>query len=284
MNLSEPELETRLRHALTDATAPIHGDGVEHASVLRTVTRRRRTRWATRAGLAAAAAAATVALVVVTRPDGGRVDTADHPSTTSTTEPAPSSSTSSSTTSTTSTTPSSTSASTTSGTPAGSAAPPVAPVGPDTPVSRTGIGPIRAGMTVREAAVAGGVTITPGEPIGEGSNCVEAQIEDHEIYLQLEISGAPGEDLTQGVVRLVAGQDVRTTVEGVAVGDPVAEVTTTYGNPTRTIDYPYLPNSEVLVFEETGHAYGIVVDGTTGTVAQIQSGDAAWVPSIEGCV
>jgi hypothetical protein len=279
MNPSEPDFETRLHEALTEAAAPIHGDGVQREAVIQDVARRRRTRWAARAAVVATAAAAVVALVLLTRPDGGRVDTVGRPSTTATesTVPEPtSSSTSSSTTS--STTTSSTTSTTT-------AVAPVTPaVGPDTPVSRSGIGPIRVGMTVREAEQAAGVTITPGEPIGPGSTCVEAQIEDFDIFLQLSITGTPGEDLTQGVVRLVAGQGIRSTVEGVAVGDPVSEVTATYGNATRTTDYPYVTsgNGEVLVYEDGGHAYGVIVDGPT--VIQLQSGDATSMPSIEGCV
>jgi hypothetical protein len=255
MHLSETEPETRQREARTEA-APVPA------------RRPRRTPWVARAAVAVVAAAATIALVVMMRSDDGRLDTVGNdrsgPSTTPTESSAPEP-------------PGSSTTPTTSAAPVAAAA-----VGPDTPVSPSGIGPIQVGMTLSEAERAAGMTITPGEPVGPGSNCVEARIGDFEIYLQLAISGVPGEDLRQGVVMLVLGQGIRRTVEGVAVGDPMAEVTATYGTPTRTTDYPYLPNGEVLVYENGGRAYGVVGDGST--VTGIQSGDTTWTPAVEGCV
>lgn len=282
MDPSEPDLETRLREAFTEAATPIYGDGVQREAVVGAVARRRRTRRLARTAIVATTAAAAVALVLLTWPDGDRVDTSGEGGSSTTTESTLPESTSTSSSTSSSSTSSTTSSSTTSTTASSAAATPA--VGPDTPVSRTGIGPIQVGMTVREAEQVAGVPITPGEPIGPGSNCVEAEIGDFDIFLQLSITGTPGEDLTQGVVRLVLGQGIRSTVEGVAVGDPVAEVTAAYGPPTRTVDYPYVTtgDGEVLVYEDGAHAYGIVVDGST--VIQLQSGDAAWMPSIEGCV
>lgn len=277
MDLSDAELEARLREALTQAAAPVEGTGVQRDAVVRAVARRRRTRWILRGGVAATAAAAAVVLFLLVRPEeGGKVATSDDDSTTTTTtEP---------TTTTDPTTSSAATSSTTlptssSSTPTTAAAP---GVGPGTPLSRSGIGPIQVGMTVREAEAAANVTITPGDPIGPGSTCVEAQIEDDEIFLQLAISGAQGEDLREGVIVLVAGDGIRSTVEGVAVGDPVADATATYGPATRTTEYPYIANGQVLVYEAQGHAYGVVTDGAT--VVALQSGEAARVPSIEGCV
>jgi hypothetical protein len=149
----------------------------------------------------------------------------------------------------------------------------------DTPLSRSGIGPIRAGMTLREAQAAAGVTITPGTSMGPGSTCTTAQIEGLDLWFVVELAGEPGENPMDGVIRSVQG--ARRTVEGVAIGDPIADLEGIYGSPTRTLDYPYLPNGEVFVYESGGFAYSVTTDGAT--VTELESGDPDWVANLEGC-
>ncbi|HEX6418636.1 MAG TPA: hypothetical protein VFZ77_09070 [Acidimicrobiales bacterium] len=152
-------------------------------------------------------------------------------------------------------------------------------VGPATPLTRAGIGPIRAGMTLREAEAAAGVTLVPGPSMGPGSTCTTARIDGLDLWLVVSLSGDPGEDPLDGVIGSVQGGT--RTVEGVAVGDAAADLDAVYGPPTRTLDYPYLPNGRVLVYESGGFAYSVTTDGVT--VTELESGDPAWVANLEGC-
>lgn len=152
-------------------------------------------------------------------------------------------------------------------------------IGPDTPLSRSGIGPIRAGMTLREAEGAAAITITPDMSMGPGSTCITARVDGLDLWFLAELSGQPGEDPMDGVIGSVHGG--RRTVEGVAVGDPIASVEEIYGSPTRVQDYPYLPNGQVFVYEAGGFAYSVTTDGAT--VTELESGDPAWVANLEGC-
>jgi hypothetical protein len=162
--------------------------------------------------------------------------------------------------------------------------PPSGPVRvtPDTPLNYAGIGPIRAGMTVHEAERASGVTINPSASIPEpGGTCNVAQIEDYGIWLLLRVSGAEGEDQKAGVITVV--ESGRSTEEGIRLGDAVDRVTSVYGEPTRTAEYPYQEGGQMLIFERSGYAYNIVTDGAG--VIEVQSGYADQLPVIEGgCV
>lgn len=155
----------------------------------------------------------------------------------------------------------------------------IATIDADTPLRRTGIGPIRAGMTLREAEAAAAVTITPDTSMWPGGTCATAHVEGLPQWFMVELSGQPGDDPMDGVIRSVQGG--RRTAEGLAVGDPIANVEGTYGSPTRTLDYPYLPNGEVFVFESGGYAYSATTDGAI--VTELESGDPAWVANLEGC-
>jgi hypothetical protein len=162
---------------------------------------------------------------------------------------------------------------------------PAAPaIGLLTPLSRHGIGPITAGMTLREAEEAARVTITPLPPSGSGSSCVEAQIAglDSSTVLVVERPGQPGADVMDGVVRAVVGS-VLPTDEGAIVGQMRDELVAALGQPTWVENAPSVwgPGAEFLVFEAGGYAYGaLVVDGM---VYGLQSGDPGWVSAAEGC-
>jgi hypothetical protein len=134
-------------------------------------------------------------------------------------------------------------------------------------------------MTLRQAEAAAAITITPDMSMGLGSTCITARVEGLDLWFLTELSGQPGEDPMNGVIGSVQGG--RRTVEGVALGDPIAEVDGIYGTPTRTLDYPYLPNGQVFVYESGGFAYSVTTDGAT--VTELESGDPAWVANLEGC-
>jgi hypothetical protein len=118
-------------------------------------------------------------------------------------------------------------------------------------------------MTLGEAEAAAGVTITPDTSLVPGSTCITAQINGLDLWFVAALSGEAGEDPMTGVIGSVQGG--RRTLEGVALGDPIADLDATYGAPTRTLDYPYLPNGQVFVYESGGFAYSVTTDGATVT-------------------
>jgi hypothetical protein len=239
-------------------------------------------------GVGAVAVMAVVALgVILARPaDEGSIRIGPDDETPSTTVPSTLSTTA--TTQATSTTagPPATTA-TTSQPATGSTAPPAPSPGAspepsidaNTPLSRSGIGPIRAGMTLRQAEAAAGVSITPDTSMGPGSTCITASIDGLDLWFVVALSGQSGEDPMDGVIGSVQGG--RRTAEGVAVGDPTAKVNAIYGFPTRTLDYPYLPNGQVFVYESGGYAYSVTTDGAS--VVELESGSPASVANLEGC-
>jgi hypothetical protein len=160
---------------------------------------------------------------------------------------------------------------------------PVSPVpGLDilTGLSRQGLGPITAGMTLRSAQEVAGVAITP-EPGGTARGCAEARIEGFEgIVLVVEPPGAEA-DAMDGVVRAVSGS-VLPTAEGAQVGQYRNELLAALGPPTRTEDSSVFGGgAQFLVFESGGFAYGALV--VNDMVLGLQSGDPAWVSDGDGC-
>jgi hypothetical protein len=148
-----------------------------------------------------------------------------------------------------------------------------------TPLSRAGLGPIVAGMTVRAAQEAAGVALTLDG--GATGTCAEALIEGVDGTVLLVEPRGPGSDPLDGTVRAVVGGVM--TEEGFIVGSSRDELIATYGQPTRIESRapPYTDGAELLFFEADGVAYGALVfdDLVTG----MQSGDPAWVGYQEGC-
>jgi hypothetical protein len=154
--------------------------------------------------------------------------------------------------------------------------PSVPAIAPDTPLSRSGVGPIMAGMTLRQAAEAARVVITPF-PSNPENACTIAYVEGDDFNLRFlaERTGAAGEDPMQSVIRGVSIAGEGSTEEEVAIGDPVANLTATYGPPTRTYDESDGPGSQTLVFESGEFAYAVLVGN--GKIAALESGDPTWV-------
>jgi hypothetical protein len=65
----------------------------------------------------------------------------------------------------------------------------------------------------------------------------------------------------------------------VAVGDPVARVTSILGQPTETQDDS--PGGHLLLYEADGVAYALTTDGTE--VVTIHAGVPDWAKAWEGC-
>ena len=270
------DLEARLRDAVTRRSHDYEPASDLPDRIAARVAHRRRVRRAAAGTALVAAAAAVVMGVVLILPDAerGSVRVDDGPS------PMPTAPAPTTETPTTSTTP----------TPAPDAAksasdverPPASfpAITPLTPLSRHGIGPITAGMTLREAQEAAGVGVVAGQ--GGGDGCVEAHLEGFDDFLVLVVEPAGSGDPMDGVVRAVAGT-VLATSEGAQVGQSKEELLAVLGEPTRTdaAPYPWGSDAELLVFESGAYAYGVLV--SDDMVLGLQSGDPAWVGDPEGC-
>lgn len=270
-----PDLEERLRAAVGRRSDAFEPSAELPARIEARVRRQRRRRRLVQGGLVSAAAA-VLAVVAFVGLDGDDApirtddDVSTRPPATST--PSPTSRPSSTAPSSTSTT-----ASTTTPTTTTAFDPGPGPGGLDvlTNLHRRGIGPIVAGMTVREAQAASGVALAP-VPVGDGS-CLEASLDLGGTVLVIE---AVGGDPMDGIVRATAG-GVIPSDDGPMVGQTRAELLAGVGPPTRTEAGPPDLGGELLVFEEGGYAYGaLVVDDL---LLGLQTGDPAWVTDIDGC-
>jgi hypothetical protein len=151
-----------------------------------------------------------------------------------------------------------------------------------TPLSRRGVGPITAGMSLREAQSAANITFTVSAPSGTGRPCAEATIpgEDPSPIFIVEPAGA---DPLDGIVRAVWGGFVPTE-DGASVGQSRAELIAALGQPTRQDALPDTVSpgdTTYLVFESGGSAYGALVVGDL--VLDLEAGDPAWIDAAEGC-
>lgn len=279
------DLEHRLRDAVEGRSQAFEpSPDLPERIVARVEARRRTRRLAVGAavGVAAAVAVVVVALAGVTGREESQWSTDGRPPDAGVPEPDPGPKEPGSPTSAgggaSTTTPTTTS--TTAVTPA--APDGASPIGPSTPLSRAGIGPVTAGMTLRTAQEATGMTITP---VGTaGGDCVDARVgeDDLAVMLVVEPPADPGADPLDGVVRAVSGSVVESE-DGAMVGQTRAELLATLGQPTRTVDVSsvYGGGAEVLVFESGGFAYGAFLSAET--VIGLTSGDPAWVDDPDGC-
>lgn len=156
----------------------------------------------------------------------------------------------------------------------------------DTPLSRWGIGPIRAGMTIPEAEEAGGVRLTtdPGSWVTFGRTCGVFTIEGLPGGLVQIVARTPGlvpsDDPRTAVIDAVGG---RPTQEGIDQGSTVDEVSAVYGEPTDTVadELTTDPNGRILLYEEDGYRYGFRID--QDVVTDVSSGHVRDVWDFEPC-
>lgn len=278
------DLETRLRAAVDDAVAGYTPSADLAERMAARVRRREQGRRAVAAGVAATALVVVggAALMLRGPGDGGRVDVVDDPPTTDREA------------TTTSTTTAPTSASTTEPKPPPSTTavtpppPTTVPVGPGMPMSRGGLGPVRAGMTLREVEEATGqeVAVPDNWLLWADGTCYSASIIGvDEVWMLVTPAGnerpddpaVPPADPMDGVVRFVADAPAG-TVEGVTVGQTIDEVVAILGPPTGTSSGI---QGDTLVFEDGGSAYGVHTGD--GKVVGIQAGDPDFVALAEGC-
>lgn len=157
-------------------------------------------------------------------------------------------------------------------------------VSTDTPISIFGIGPIRAGMTLREA-LATGVPVAPAGFDDFEGFCYGGNIAGQADLAMLVL--APGDeppaDPLDGVIgRVTLYTGVRPNAEGIHVGTPEQDVRDTYGVGSLTeTDHVYVPGGHYLRYEDDGFAYVFETDGSV--VTAMHAGDPNVVGYVEGC-
>jgi hypothetical protein len=146
----------------------------------------------------------------------------------------------------------------------------------DTPLSRSGVGPIRAGMTIDEATAAAGVTLQIDLDAWDafGQNCGVFEVVGTDLLVvgitpQRAVTDDPSE---ARVVAVGALQGDARTEEGIGKGSTVDDVYETYGQPTSTEPDSLSdgPGAQVLIYEEGGYSYGFRV--AQGQVQEVRSG------------
>jgi len=276
------DLEERLRETVARQSLDYDPSADLPERITARVRRRHRRTQLAAAGAVAAAAIVVVAVVAIGGPDRGRVRTGDSVTTVTTAPPEESSSTSTTTPTPKPEGPAGTATTTTGNSNTTVAAPTPLPARPaislTTPLNRRGIGPITAGMTVRDAQAAAGMAITPGTSSGGCGTGTFADVPSSPVLLIEPVGGDP----LDGIVRAVGGSFIP-TAEGAQSGQPRAELLAALGQPTRVEAGPavWQPDGELLVFESGGYAYGAVV--FRDQVLDLVSGDPAWIARAADC-
>lgn len=140
-----------------------------------------------------------------------------------------------------------------------------------TPLSRQGIGPIVAGMTLREAEAAARVPIPP--PATSEGPCVVVRFQGVQLVVE------PGADPMDGVVRAVSGVSIPGPMGFRLILPTREELVAALGPPTRIEDRSadWGPSSELLLFEADGFAYGaLFTPPFDERPLTLESGDPAW--------
>jgi hypothetical protein len=161
--------------------------------------------------------------------------------------------------------------------------PPAGAVTADTPISIFGIGPVRAGMTLREAA-ATGVPIEAVDFDAFEGFCYGGVIDGQpDVGMLVVASGdEPPADPLDGVIgRVSLYIGVRTTTEGIHIGSTEQDVHTAYGAALQETPHVYVPDGHYLRHEDGGFAYVFETDGSV--VTAIHAGDPDVVGYVEGC-
>jgi hypothetical protein len=173
------------------------------------------------------------------------------------------------------------------GSPSGAPASPT--IGAHTPLSRSGAGPIRAGMTIAQAEEAAGVrlVVEPEAWTSFGRTCGVFTIEGQPgagegglVFVARTPGLVPSDDPRTAVIDAVGGSP---TVEGIDRGATLDEVWAVYGQATGSgpDDLSDAPDSEVLLFEEGGYTYGFRIG--RHQVVDIRSGHVTSLADFEPC-
>ena len=151
-------------------------------------------------------------------------------------------------------------------------------------LSLDAVGPVRVGMTLKEAAAAAGVPVRLLD-MPPGPECR---------YAVPDRAAGTGDDLAFMVVdgriaRIdvgIMGPDRIRTVSGIGKGSTEAEVRATYPGRIRVEPHPYVPNGRYLVYmpSDPGLRHlSLIFETVDGEVRSFRSGLAEQVSWTEGC-
>lgn len=255
-----PDLEIRLREAVADRSQAFVPSPELPERAVRRARRRERTR---RLGVVGAVASLVAVVTVATGPvlspadDGGdEFEMQPPPATTAPpkdggTAPRPP------------TTGTDTTASTTVPLADDGGPPPRGTIGPDTPLTMAGIGPIRVAMTLRKVEEVLGVDAVVEEYGTQGYECWRATFPGIDrVRVELGPLSEDEDDPRNFTVSFVSG---RPTPAGIDVGSPVGDVIRAYGEPDQTFGLP--GGGELLLYESLDRidGYAFLHDGSTVT-------------------
>lgn len=152
-------------------------------------------------------------------------------------------------------------------------APPTGTIGPDTPLTMTGIGPIQVAMTLRDVEEALGVQGVVEEYGTQGFDCWRATFPGID-RLGVEL-GPLSEDETDPKNFTVSFVSGRPTPEGIDVGSPVGDVSRFYGEPDQT--FGVSSGGELLLYESPDRlsGYAFLHDGST--VTEVRGGSSGLI-------
>jgi hypothetical protein len=163
-------------------------------------------------------------------------------------------------------------------------------LGQESTLDVRGVGPIEAGMTLREAErVAGRPLRVEGFDLFEGL-CYDAEPADLpglSLMVHAPRGGAPSDPRDGIVVRATATTEAWRTVSGAHVGMTLDEVKRLYPSNLRDEPHQYQERGRYLTFEPQtarDRPYGVRFEvGDSGRVEAIHAGDAGAITAPEGC-
>lgn len=141
-----------------------------------------------------------------------------------------------------------------------------------------GLGPIRVGMTVNQAAQAAGTRLVPNGP-ASGSSC----------YYVRPANGPAGVDFMvekNRIVRVDVQSGRVTTLSGAKVGDTTARIQSLYPGQIQVSPHKYNPNGRYLTLMPRDYSdrnYRLIFETDQGHVTQYRSGLRSYVEQVERC-
>lgn len=153
----------------------------------------------------------------------------------------------------------------------------------------SGIGPFRAGMTVREAEASLGLAFDVENFDDFEGRCYSLSVDGIPGLLLMAEADPPVSDPLEGIItRITVLSDHWATRSEVRVGDPAGRVRSTYGSAIRSSAHEYaLPPGEYLDFvpsDEADQAFGLRFEvDESGNVTHIHAGLVPSVHYVEGC-
>ena len=147
-------------------------------------------------------------------------------------------------------------------------------------VSINGIGPIRVGMTVKEASQASGVRLIQVPSGGEEYSCLIFKPQNEPKGISFMVT-------ENRIARLAIWENKRiSTIKGARIGDTEARIKSLYPSQIRVTQHEYVQRGHYLTFVPKDSAdknYRIVFETDGNRVTNFRSGKLPEVEYIEGC-